>query len=333
MKDIPCVHNDYYRIDVSPGFGFSAIPEQVRDASMRDGFAFNLLVVGRRGLGSTTLVNSLFSSSLIQRERDDSITTVCNELIENSIRLSLSITTYHGNDFTKIFKLLDTLNNDYFEKEQGLSAPFEDKRIHAALYLVPGDKVSQSEIEGIKELCSRVNLIPVITKADMFTVEELQQHREKINEIFRSNDVRFYDYAEGDPAKFPMATIASETEYKEDGACVLGRKYPWGFVDIENETYSDFKRLQRILICECFEDLIYQTDVVFYNQYRKQLIDSENGDASRSRISRLMSQMEQILDQKFSKKLNDLEREEMSIMSDLPDKMNLQSNELSYAQE
>lgn len=333
MKDIPRVHNDYSRVEVSPGFGFSAIPEQVRDASIKDGFVFNLLVVGRRGLGSTTLVNSLFSSSLIQQERSDSITTVFNELIECGIRLSISITTYHGDDFVKVFKLLDSFNNDYFEKEQGLNMPFEDKRVHAALYLVPGDKISQNEIEGIKELSSRVNLIPVITKADMFTVEELLQHRTKINEIFRDNDVRFYDYAENDPAKFPMATIASETEYEEDGACVLGRKYPWGFVDIENETYSDFKRLQRILICECFEDLIYQTDVMFYNQYRKLQMDSENDSASRSRISKLVLQMEQILDQKFSKKLRDLEREEMSMMSGLTDRLSLRSNEVSHAQE
>lgn len=333
MKDVPHVHNEYSRIEVSPGFGFSAIPEQVRDASIKDGFVFNLLVVGRRGLGSTTLVNSLFSSSLIQRGRSDSIATVFNELIENGIKLSISITTYHGNDFLKIFKLLDSLNNDYFENEQGLNVPFEDKRIHAALYLVPGDMISQDEIEGIRELSARVNLIPVITKADMFTTEELEHHRTKINEIFKSNGIMFYDYGETEQFRFPMAVIASETEYKEDGACVLGRKYPWGFVDIENEKYSDFKRLQRILICECFEDLIYQTDAMFYNRYRRLLMGSENGDNSRSRVSKLVSQMEQILDQKFSRKLRDLEGEEISIMNDLADKLSVRSGELSYIQE
>ena len=83
MKDkIPRTHNQYEVISASGSVGFSEIPEQVRASSIEEGFHFNLLVVARRGLGTSTLVNSLFSAPLIAKDRPDSITTTVNEIIE-----------------------------------------------------------------------------------------------------------------------------------------------------------------------------------------------------------------------------------------------------------
>jgi len=331
MKDVPSVHNDYSTLNINPGFGFSLIPEQVREAAIEEGFTFNLLVVGRRGLGSTTLINSLFSASLISRDRPDSISSTVSEIFENNIRLVISVTTYHGEDFSKIFKLLDSLNSDYFENEQGLHVPFEDKRIHAALYLVPGDKMSKNEIEDLKELSKKVNVIPIITKADMFTTEELQIQRQKINQVFKESGIDFYDYSEESLNDFPMATIASETTFEEDGAVILGRSYPWGFVDIENEQYSDFKKLQRILISECFEDLKCRTDAKYYNEYRNGVIGQNGKNEPGERFAKLLSQMESILDAKFKKKMSDLENGESNVAAEFSDKMVLKNNEATAA--
>ncbi|ELA40900.1 uncharacterized protein VICG_02040 [Vittaforma corneae ATCC 50505] len=309
MKDtIPKIHHNYDSLNLTTGIGFSQIPEQVRQQSIRDGFYFNLLVVSRRGLGASTLINSLFSAPLVKKERTDSINTTVNEIVENGIRLTISVTTYHGEDINKVIKYINTANEEHFEMEQGLSVSFPDKRMHCCLYLVPGDKMSDYEIEGLKELGSKINIIPVITKADMFTDEELKDHREKINRLFRN--IQFYDYEENDSTQFPLAVIASENVYEEDGSSVRGRRYAWGFIDIENEKYSDFKKLQRTLICEKFIDLIYKTDAVFYNQARKALIRNESLNNSRTRLAKILNQMEAAIDEKYAQKIQALESED-----------------------
>lgn len=334
MKDkIPRIHNEYDAITASGSVGFSEIPEQVRTSSIEEGFHFNLLVVARRGLGTSTLINSLFSAPLIAKDRPDSIITTVNEIIENEIKLTISVTTYHGEDMSKIFKHISTMNEEYFDMEQGISLSFVDRRIHCCLYLVPGDKISEQEIENLRELSKKVNVVPVITKADMFNVEELKEQREKITQIFENNNIHFYDYGESDPRAFPMAVIASESVFEEDGYVIRGRKYLWGFIDIENEKYSDFKKLQRILISEKFIDLIYTTDTIFYDQARKTLMSNENSATSKARLSRLLSQMDIALEEKYGLKLKALEKEEASFINDFSDAISLKSAEVPMQSE
>lgn len=330
MKDaIPKIHNNYDSINLTTGIGFSQIPEQVRQQSIKEGFYFNLLVVSRRGLGASTLVNSLFSAPLVKKERSDSISTTVSEIVENGIRLTISVTTYHGEDINRVIKYINTTNEEHFEMEQGLSVSFPDKRMHCCLYLVPGDKISDYEIEGLRELSTKVNIIPIITKADMFTDEELKDQREKVNRLFKS--IQFYDYEENDSTQFPLAVIASENVYEEDGSSVRGRRYAWGFIDIENERYSDFKKLRRILICERFIDLIHKTDTVFYDQARKALIRNESLSNSRMRLVKILNQMEAAIDERYTQKIQALENEEG--LQGFGEVLSLKNTEMSAASE
>lgn len=309
MTQVPTINTSYDLLEVFPDIGFTHIPDKVREDSLITGFSFNLLVVGRRGLGTSTLINSLFSAELVDKERPDSITTTNNEIYENNIKLSISVTTYHSIDISKITRFIESVNNDYFEKEQGLNIKFEDKRIHAALYLIPSDKISSSEMNGIKELSKLVNLIPVISKADMFTADELKLHRTRINEAFLENEIEFFNYNETETSKFPMATVASEIGYMEDGKYILGRNYPWGFVDIENEEISDFKKLQSILISEYFQDLKYKTDVKFFNDYRSKRLQFDGKLCEKAQFTKLIDQMSKLLDEKLIDENCDSENE------------------------
>lgn len=333
MKDaIPRVHNNYESINLTTCIGFSEIPEQVREKSIKDGFYLNLLVVSRRGLGASTLVNSLFSAPLVEKNRSDGISTTINDIIENGIRLTISVTTYHGEDITKIFKHINSANEGYFEMEQGLCINFPDKRIHCCLYLVPSDQISESEIEGLKELSSKVNVIPVITKADMFTDEELREQREKINHTFKEHKITFYDYQEDDNTLFPLSVVASEKTYDEDGCQVRGRRYAWGFVDIENEKYSDFKKLQRILIYERFVDLVYRTDTIFYDKARKIMMKNENPGDTKQRLIKLLEQMENVVDEKYAQKIQ-ADQNEMMLTQDFGDVLSFKNAEASLTSE
>lgn len=305
---IPLIHSDYNNINLSTSLGFSQIPEQIRQNSIKDGFTFNLLVVSRRGLGATTLINSLFSSPLIKKSRSDSINTTVNEIVENGIKLMISVTTYHGEDMSKVMKYINNINEEYFELEQGLNVSFTDKRIHCCIYLVPGDKITENEIEGLRLLSSKANIIPVITKADMYTNEELAEQREKINACFEG--INFYDYEEQEKGKFPMAVIASEKVYEEDGSKTRGRSYPWGFIDIENEKFGDFKKMQRIIIGERLIDLINATNEKFYIKARENLIRNEGANNIRYRLKKILEQMEIAIDQNYTEKVKKLESDD-----------------------
>jgi septin 7 len=308
--NIPTIHTELGQINIGPGVSFSEIPEQVRERSIKEGFVFNLLVIGRRGLGSSTLINSLFSAELIPKERTEALNTTINEIIEDDVKLTISVTTYHGEDFEKILEFIENLNKEYFELEQGLSVPFHDRRIHCCLYLTPSDKMTESEISGLKEVSEKANTIPIITKADMFTVGELKIQRRKINEIFEENKLKFYDYGEDDTCQFPMAIIASESIYEENGYKIRGRKYPWGSIDIENKKYSDFKKLQKILIGEKFIDLISETDSVFYNEHRKELMKNETPIIIKQRLAKIVLQLEKSIEEKYKRVISELKADE-----------------------
>lgn len=313
---IPTIHNDLGRISLGVGASFSEIPEQVRERSIREGFVFNLLVVGRRGLGTSTLVNSLFSTQLVPKERNEAINTTINEIMENDVKLTISVTTYHGDDFDNVIQFIEQLNEEYFENEQGLKIPFHDKRIHCCLYLAPSDKMSENEIIGVNKLSYKVNMIPIITKADMFTVGELKIHRSKINSIFENSKSKFYDYGETEREQFPMAIIASESVYEENGSKMRGRKYPWGAIDIENRKFSDFKKLQNVLIGEKFIDLINTTDSMFYSESRSELMKKETPRVIKNRLNKIIHQLESVVDGKYKRIIAELEESQLMTQTD-----------------
>ncbi|UJR09983.1 hypothetical protein I4U23_014207 [Adineta vaga] len=133
----------------------------------------------------------------------------------------------------------------------------------------------------MKELHHKVNIVPVIAKADALTTMELIQMKQTILQQIHEHHIEIYQIPECDADEdeeikeknkqlkksIPFAIIASAQTYEVQGKKVSGRMYPWGLVEIENSDYCDFLKLRTMLITH-MQDLQEITDEIHYENYR-----------------------------------------------------------------
>ena len=82
-----------------------------------------------------------------------------------------------------IIEFLDDQHESYMLQEQQPRRQDKiDLRVHACLYFIrpSGHTLKPLDIEVMKRLCSRVNLIPVIAKADTLSPADLAKFKQKV---------------------------------------------------------------------------------------------------------------------------------------------------------
>lgn len=82
-----------------------------------------------------------------------------------------------------IIEFLDDQHESYMLQEQQPRRQDKiDLRVHACLYFIrpTGHTLKPLDIEVMKRLCSRVNLIPVIAKADTLSPVDLAKFKAKV---------------------------------------------------------------------------------------------------------------------------------------------------------
>ncbi|XP_039708532.1 septin-10 isoform X1 [Pteropus medius] len=131
----------------------------------------------------------------------------------------------------------------------------------------------------MKSLDCKVNIIPVIAKADAISKTELQKFKIKLMSELVSNGVQIYQFPTDDESiakinasmngHLPFAVVGSMDEVKVGNKMVKARQYPWGVVQVENENHCDFVKLREMLICTNMEDLREQTHTRHYELYRR----------------------------------------------------------------
>jgi septin 7 len=135
----------------------------------------------------------------------------------------------------------------------------------------------------MKQLHQKVNIIPVIAKADTFTPEECAAFKKKVLKDIEDNKIKIYDFPdlEGDDEEIaankllkesiPFAVVGSLSSTSDDkGKRVRGRRYPWGVAEVENLDHCDFTTLRNMLIRTHMQDLKDVTNDTHYENYRAQ---------------------------------------------------------------
>lgn len=134
----------------------------------------------------------------------------------------------------------------------------------------------QLDIVALKELSDKVNIIPVIAKADTMLAEEREKVKQKILNQIKLNDIKIYsiDHCDEDDLKedlkehVPFAVMGSQSLVDNGTEKVRGRKYRWGVVEVDNPEHCDFIHLQQMLMNTCLQDLIETTHYKHYALYR-----------------------------------------------------------------
>lgn len=283
---------------------------------LKRGITFTLMVVGQSGCGRSTFINTLCGqqvvdvSTTVMLPTDDS-TEIDLQLREETveleddegvkIQLNIIDTPGFGDslDNTPSFEVIsDYIRHQYdeilLEESRVRRNPrFRDGRVHCGLYLInpTGHGLKEIDVEFMRQLGSIVNLIPVISKSDSLTPEEVKLNKKLIMEDidrfnlpiynfpFDEEDISEEDYQTNTYLRslLPFSTIGSnEVDNLGDGTVVRGRKYPWGTLDVEDASISDFVVLRNTLLISHLHDLKDYTHEILYERYRTEALSGES---------------------------------------------------------
>lgn len=249
--------------------------------------ALYVLIVGHR----TVLPQRNFTAEGANAETGIKIQPRQVELDEDGVRISLTVVetpgfaqdlnneyayVFHisgknrslrrGQSFQEIVGYLDRQYDDILAEESRIkrNPRFRDNRIHALLYFITptGHSLREMDIELMRRLSPRVNVIPVVGKADSLTMNELKAFKKRVMEDIEHYGIPVYnfpyDVEEDDDetiqdnselrAMLPFAIVGSAEEVEMNGELVRIRRYPWGVVEVDNPKHSDFGRLRSALL-------------------------------------------------------------------------------------
>ncbi|KAF8306359.1 septin AspB [Clavulina sp. PMI_390] len=285
--------------------GFANLPNQVHRKSVRKGFQFTAMVVGESGLGKSTLINTLFATELYpekeplppsaERPSTVAIESISADIDENGVRLRLTVVDTPGfgdfvnndNSWKPILENIEARFDAYLEQENRVNRQkLVDNRVHACLYFIQptGHALKQIDIEFMRRLHTKVNLIPVIAKADTLTDDEIVAFKQRVLKDIDHHNIQIFQapiydnedeetIAENEEiaSKIPFAVVGSNQEVKTaDGRSVRGRAYPWGVIEVDNEDHCDFVKLRQMLVRTYMEELREHTNAVLYENYRSE---------------------------------------------------------------
>ncbi|XP_038622723.1 septin-10 isoform X2 [Tachyglossus aculeatus] len=288
---------NYRSLSMTGHAGFESLPDQLVNRSIHQGFCFNILCIGETGIGKSTLIDTLFNTNFDDRESSHfhpnvKLQAQTYELQESSVRLKLTVVNTvgfgdqinKGHSYLPIVDYIDAQFEAYLQEELKIKRSlynYHDTRIHACLYFLSptGHSLKTLDLLTMKALDSKVNIIPVIAKADTISKTELQKFKIKLMSELVNNGVQIYQFPTDDETiskinssmngHLPFAVVGCMEEVKIGNKMVKARQYPWGIVQVENENHCDFVKLREMLICTNMEDLREQTHARHYELYRR----------------------------------------------------------------
>ncbi|XP_060700172.1 septin-9-like isoform X1 [Hemiscyllium ocellatum] len=289
--------------------GIDSILEQMRRKAMKQGFEFNIMVVGQSGLGKSTLINTLFKSKVSRKSVEGTderipqtveMKSISHDVEEKGVRMKLTVIDTPGfgdqinneNCWQPITEFINDQYETYLKEELTVNRKkrIQDTRVHCCIYFIAptGHSLRPLDIEFMRRLSKVVNIVPVIAKADTLTLEERAIFKEKIRNDLQEHDIDVYPQRQFDEdaedqlindkirEMVPFAVVGSNLEYQVNGRRILGRKTKWGTIEVENMSHCEFACLRDLLIRTHMQNLKDVTSSIHYEAYRVQRLSEGN---------------------------------------------------------
>ncbi|XP_037588287.1 septin-6 [Cebus imitator] len=278
--------------------GFDSLPDQLVNKSVSQGFCFNILCVGETGLGKSTLMDTLFNTKFegepaTHTQPGVQLRSNTYDLQESNVGLKLTIVSTVGfgdqinkeDSYKPIVEFIDAQFEAYLQEELKIRRvlhTYHDSRIHVCLYFIAptGHSLKSLDLVTMKKLDSKVNIIPIIAKADAISKSELTKFKIKITSELVSNGVQIYQFPTDDESvaeingtmngSKPFSVhICRMDEWANGSKYLRYFQYPKPRYAVENEAHCDFVKLREMLIRVNMEDLREQTHTRHYELYRR----------------------------------------------------------------
>ncbi|CAG5133475.1 unnamed protein product [Candidula unifasciata] len=295
------LHNAFRALNLAGHVGFDSLPDQLVNKSVSQGFCFNILCVGETGIGKSTMMDTLFNTNFDSTPSTHDLPGVklkahTYELREKNVLLKLTLVDSVGfgdqinkdDSWKPIVDYIDAQFDAYLHEELKIKRmlhTYHDTRVHACLYFIAptGHSLKALDLMTMKQMDTKVNIIPVIAKADTITKTELTKFKAKLMSELLSNGVHIYQFPTDDETisetnasmnqHLPFAVVGSNDEVKVGNKMIKARQYPWGTVQVENENHCDFVKLREMLIRTNMEDLREVTHSVHFERYRRSKLE------------------------------------------------------------
>lgn len=294
--------------------------------TLKKSLNFSMMVVGESGSGRSTFINSLCDQLIVEPSYTLSLYTpedLSNH--ERELQLRKSIAELEDDEGVRIsLNIIDTpgfggsLNNDQSfqiiqdylkhqfdeilieESKLRRNPRFRDGRVHCCLYFITptGHGLKEIDIEMMLKLGELVNILPVISKSDSLTINELKLNKKLIMEDIKHYNIPIFnfinEYFANDESmddetlelcnylesNLPFAIMGSNLtiEDSETKKIKRVREYPWGIIDIFDNEISDVALLKSTLLVTHLNDLKDYTHEVLYENYRTKALGNDDYD-------------------------------------------------------
>ncbi|EFN62648.1 Protein peanut [Camponotus floridanus] len=274
------------------------------------------MVVGESGLGKSTLINSMFLADIYSAEypgpslrikKTVAVETSKVLLKENGVNLTLTVVDTPGfgdavdnsNCWVPVIDYIESKYEEFLNAESRVTRrQIPDSRVHCCLYFVApsGHGLKPLDVEFMQRLHDKVNIIPVIAKADTMTPDECAHFKKQILNEIAQHKIKIYEFPEVEEEednkfhkllrdRVPFAVVGANAVVEHDGKKVRGRKYPWGIAEVENLEHCDFIALRNMVVRTHVQDLKDVTNNVHYENFRCRTLAGLGADGKPTKAS------------------------------------------------